>query len=422
METKELMSKSVLVMLVRAMGAGAAFIMVVFIARLLGASDFGVFSLGLTIFTMAGVFVRFGLENVVLKRVSENLETDPKLAIGYLQSSVVLVAMIGLIITVILFFSSGIIFIPIFHDPLFSEVLGLFSIGLVPISIVFIIAAAMKSLGNPIYATLLQSLFVPASMVLFSAFLWLTDLANLHNLVFAYVLGVFLSSILGGCLWKKKAPKIKGSTVKWGSLLKQGWPMLLVSSGAMLLAWSDIIIVGVYMDSKSVGIYSAASKTVLITSLILVGMNSITAPRYAKLYSENKLEDIALLAQKSSWILLLLVVFPSVFLLFFSDWIMSLFGKEFVVGSSILIVLTIGQIVNVAAGSVGYLLSMTGKEKILLKIMFVTALFNIISNMLVINTYGLLGVAVVTAFSIVLWNVWAMFEVRKHLGVWVLSF
>ena len=55
---------------------------------------------------------------------------------------------------------------------------------------------------------------------------------------------------------------------------------------------------------------------------------------------------------------------------------MSLFGPEFRAGGPVLTILAAGQYVNVLTGSVGYLLMMTGNERLVRNNMAVAALLN----------------------------------------------
>jgi O-antigen/teichoic acid export membrane protein len=126
------------------------------------------------------------------------------------------------------------------------------------------------------------------------------------------------------------------------------------------------------------------------------------------LFKEGDYEQIAKLAQSTSIILLFIVSIPSVILLLFPSWVLSWFGSDYTVGATALMILVVGQFINVACGSVGYLLTMTGKEKVMRNIMLVTALVNVGLSIYLVQDFGMKGVAFATAFSIVLWNIWAM--------------
>jgi O-antigen/teichoic acid export membrane protein len=109
------------------------------------------------------------------------------------------------------------------------------------------------------------------------------------------------------------------------------------------------------------------------------------------------------------------------FFIFYSEWFMGLFGAQYRTGAIILIILSVGQFVNVSFGSVGYLLSMTGRENSLRNIMLTSSAINIILSIIGVKLYGYVGVAYATAFSTILWNALSLIVVKRHLGFWTIS-
>jgi len=293
---------------------------------------------------------------------------------------------------------------------------------IIPMTLTHIVAEAYKGAGYPILSSSLQVVIPPGFVLFFSFILWFIDGFNLKSAIEIYLIGFWSSVLVGVLYWRKIFQRTKGRLHPLRSLLHQGWPMLLVASGALILSWSDMIIIGMFLSEGDLGVYAVASRTVMVTMLILIAMNSITGPKYARLFSKNKIIEIARLAHVSSLILLTVVSIPTFIFLVYPEWILGWFGLEFEVGASILSVLSVGQFINVSCGSVGYLLTMTGKEKVLRNIMLVTALVNIIVSLYLVKPFGVIGVAYATAFSVILWNVWAMVEVRKHLGFWTISY
>lgn len=79
--------------------------------------------------------------------------------------------------------------------------------------------------------------------------------------------------------------------------------------------------------------------------------------------------------------------------------------------------LILGQLVNVGSGSVGYLLLMTGHQSQAALVMSVTAIVNIVLNLVMIHWFGIFGAGLATALSLVLWNVWLHAIVVKRLNV-----
>lgn len=422
MNLRELLNKGFAVLLVRSLGAALSFLMILLFARWLGADLFGSFFFGLTIVTILAVLARLGLDQVVLKQVAAHKTNDMPLAAGYLNGAISLIWKLGLIFTVLMllfaeFFAAG-----LFESDAIAYSLFYLGLSIVPMALIFLLGEAFKSFSKPVLAGFFQVVLAPALTLLVSSYYYFVGKFSLDVAVQTTLFGFVLSIVL--MLWMKRniVHGISASKIKMSSLVSQGMPMLLATSGALILSWSDVVILGLFASEADVGIYSAASRTVLVTMLVLVAINSITAPKYAQFYKDGELDKLANLAQKSSAILFLSMVFPGIVFLFFPSWVMSWFGSEFLVGSSVLVILAIGQIVNVSCGSVGYLLTMTGREKRFQAIMLSSALINIVLSIIFLNVFGVIGVAYSTALSIIVWNVWAMYEVKQHLGFWTLSF
>ena len=81
-----------------------------------------------------------------------------------------------------------------------------------------------------------------------------------------------------------------------------------------------------------------------------------------------------------------------------------------------MVILIVGQMMNAFAGSVGYLLNMTGGQKIMRNIAGIAALLNIVLNTLLIPSYGINGAAYASAISLASWNVLAVIYIKQHYG------
>jgi len=97
--------------------------------------------------------------------------------------------------------------------------------------------------------------------------------------------------------------------------------------------------------------------------------------------------------------------------------LLSLFGADFVAGYPALIILTAGMIVNAAAGPVGLLLNMTGHQRLCAKIFGTSALINVVLNALLIPQLGIVGAALATAATMILWNLWLLIMVARKLDL-----
>ena len=192
---------------------------------------------------------------------------------------------------------------------------------------------------------------------------------------------------------------------------------MLVSSFLVVIQRSDLILVGAMVGTEEAGIYNAATRTAALVSFILSAVNAIVAPTIAKLYAEEKHEALKKLARKVAQFVFWPTLLISIVLAAGSGFILSLFGSEFVEGRPILIILILGQLTNASVGSVGYFMNMTGHQDQSAKVFGVSAIINILLNIIGIYFFGAIGAAIATAVSMVIWNVWLYRLVKDILDI-----
>ena len=100
---------------------------------------------------------------------------------------------------------------------------------------------------------------------------------------------------------------------------------------------------------------------------------------------------------------------------FRGDLVLSLFGPRFTAAHTSLIILSFSNILNVAAGPVGWLLLMTGHERDAALGVFVATLVSLFLNVLLVGSYGIEGAALATAIGMVIWNLLLMLFVWRRL-------
>lgn len=214
-------------------------------------------------------------------------------------------------------------------------------------------------------------------------------------------------------------PKI--SKARPAYAMAQWWkvalPLMLVDGSSMVLSQTDTLMIGAFLGAKQVGIYSAALKTSLWVQFILSAVNAISAPLIASLYAQgDRLGLQQLVSTIARW-----MFYPSlaiaVVLISFAEPILQLFGTQFAAAKGPLAILILGQLVNVGSGSVGYLMMMTGHHIQSALVVGVSAVANVILNLIGIHFLGIVGAALATALSMAMWNVWLHALVVQRLGV-----
>jgi O-antigen/teichoic acid export membrane protein len=97
--------------------------------------------------------------------------------------------------------------------------------------------------------------------------------------------------------------------------------------------------------------------------------------------------------------------------------VLGWFGEEFTGGALALQVLLVGQVVNALCGSVGTVLLMIGRERELGIVSAASAVLNVVLNLVLIPRLGIVGAALASSASLVLFNVVLVVRVRFSLGL-----
>jgi len=198
---------------------------------------------------------------------------------------------------------------------------------------------------------------------------------------------------------------------------KVSLPLLFTSIFSIIIVRVDLIAVGYFLGSEEVGIYTAAVRTAALVGTTLFASNSIVAPLISSYYARRDmtgLQAVVSLATMVSFWPSLIIGFG---VILFSTPLLGVFGKEFIDARVPLIILIAGQLVNVASGSVGLLLILTGHERKGTAVLAVCALIIGTACCIVIPSFGIMGAAITSMLGMTLWNLWFYHLVVKNLGI-----
>ena len=97
--------------------------------------------------------------------------------------------------------------------------------------------------------------------------------------------------------------------------------------------------------------------------------------------------------------------------------VLTMFGPAFASAEWQLRVLLVGQIVNVAAGSVGWLILLSGRQNVASRVYGWVALIHILLLAVLTPVFGTIGAAAATTLTMTLWNVWLHAAVVRELNI-----
>ena len=180
---------------------------------------------------------------------------------------------------------------------------------------------------------------------------------------------------------------------------------------------TDVIMIGMMMDTSQAGIYSAAARLSSLVAVSLGFVNMAISPYIVEYFINERRVELQNFISMSVRIVALFAVPIFLLLMIFGKPALGLFGEEFKNGYLSMVILIVGQLVNALSGSVGYIMVMTGKQKQASIVFAISAALNIIMNLILIPFFGIAGAAVATAVSLILWNVLLAVHIRNRLNL-----
>jgi O-antigen/teichoic acid export membrane protein len=103
--------------------------------------------------------------------------------------------------------------------------------------------------------------------------------------------------------------------------------------------------------------------------------------------------------------------------LVFHDAILGIFGEKYITVGLVLIILSLGLLVDSAVGSVGYLLVMTGRSRIVLTNAVATFIVNIALISLLVPRFTIIGAAIAAALTEIIINIAGLIEIYWIMGI-----
>jgi len=199
--------------------------------------------------------------------------------------------------------------------------------------------------------------------------------------------------------------------------LRVAGPLLLIDAFGALIMYSDILMIGLFLDPASVAYYVAATRTAALVTFFFTSISALTGPKIAELYSQGRRDDVQdLLRGISPWIALPATA-VTIALIAGGSLLLPLFGEGFEAGWLALILLSIGNLVMSVNGPAATLLNMTGHQDTTAKVYFVATLANIALNAILIPRFGISGAALATAVSSGAMSSYLVFVAHRMLGI-----
>ena len=195
---------------------------------------------------------------------------------------------------------------------------------------------------------------------------------------------------------------------------------ILGSIGGVMAFRIDSIMVSSMIDLKSNSIYNIAFFLANVIAIPFTSINAIASPIIAGAWKENDTKEITSIYQKSSLTLLIAGLF--IFLLVWSslDDIFRLTPRyeELMAGKYVVFFLGLGKLIDMTTGLNNQIISFSKFFRFNLIAILFLAIINVVANYTLIPKHQIVGAAMATALSLVLFNllkfifIWATFKMQ----------
>jgi O-antigen/teichoic acid export membrane protein len=246
------------------------------------------------------------------------------------------------------------------------------------------------------------------------------DQLSVWHVIIISMVSIVVAYFTGNYFLHKKI--LKGYSDVTPAFDKKNWTsvafsLFLVSGIYFYLSQLQILSLGFFKGAAETGIFAIASRLSDLEGYMLFALNVVLAPLISKMWAEQRKAELQSLLRKSLWFGFVFSLPVVICFLVFPGFFLNLFGDEFGDGTFVLIVLTLSQIVNFGTGSVGYILTMTGHQKIAIRLLILSALFATLLSVLFVPSFGKNGAALAAAINNVILNVALTIVVYRKTGI-----
>ncbi|RKF15976.1 hypothetical protein D6851_17175 [Altericroceibacterium spongiae] len=405
---------AILVVGLRILGAIFTYLNVILLARWLDGTDYGIFTLILSTATLAGFVTRFGTEIAIVRFLGMyRAQGKPALAEGVVRTSlkITLVAslIVALVFTLVVSSTSEL-----------SDRLWLYSIAAFLLYPAFtqneVLSAILRSFGVNFAALAPKDILWRGSLLALAiSGIW-AGLTSPDVLMLVIAGSGIVITLL--CFWQFLLQKRVRSQFAMAALKpeydiptwrKSALPLWFLLIARNLARTADVLIVGALLSVREAGIYFAVSRTAELLGFFLSSLNLLVGPAVARGHAKNDIQGVQRTLSLAALFLFVSTLGGMIVIAVFGKWILNVMGSEFANAYVPLIIMSVGQCINVFTGSSGVILNMTGNEAANMRILVSTMIFSLVLLAILATSYGLLGAAWASAIGMTTWN----------LGLWL---
>lgn len=414
--TKKIFQGAAISFMTRVGGVGLMFIAQALMARSMSQAEYGYFIYGISIIPILAFFGKLGYEAAPIRFLHE-YEDQPELSNGFILSSFGIVAFLSAIVSGFFYTISL-----IFRDRLPDTVQHAFQYGswiILFFSLTYVAQAILKAVKLIFYSQFFAQLFLP--LVLLAATLVSGMRMDSMSGYLAYG-GAFVISTLWAwfIIYKRVFKKQSTYEMKNAYWLRISLPLFVSLMVSALLPRLGNIVIGFLEGPEDVAAYSVVSRIAVLFTFITSSLTAIADPTISGLYQKHDHARILRLTRKVYLISILIGLAGLVFTAMAGQYLLLAFGENYVAFKGILLILIIGQSVNIMNGPSISLFTITNHQNTFMNIMLGSCISLCILLAIGLKVSGLTGAAIATSVNMLFTSIAIIYIFHRITGLRVI--
>ena len=389
----------------------------ILMTRLMGAEQYGLYSLAITSFYLVVGLAMLGLVNALVRYIPVFASRrDEESLWGTLQVGLGAPFVVSVLAGACLLVFAGPVARLIFHEPRLVPALQVAAFSLPFGTLIVATAAVLRGFNRMEYDVIAQDISVPLIKLAIIIALAMTGL-NAVKAMTAHAIGVVVGCVMLLYFVHKLFPLNR----PWRAARRNTKEIFVYS--APLFASTLIVLfegrletffLGALGAIASVGVFDVAARVNLVGKMFHQAVDAAAMPIVSELYSKKEHKELGHFYQSmTKWTFMSNLPLFLIFLLFPKP-ILSVFGEDFVAGSTALVILAFGGLVNAGTGINSVMVTMTGNTGLNIVNTIITLVVKLTLSFLLIPSLGVVGAAIAATAT------WCVLNLARTLEVFIL--
>lgn len=380
-----------------------------YITRILGAEEYGVFSIALNWILYLQVLVEFGFGLSGARKVALIKENEKEklnnIFNNIISARLILLSISIVILSIICLISNFNIKTCLCLAILFTMVIGT----------TFQLTWLFQGKQNMKFITIINVIARIISILL--TFIFIKKQNHIYLYCFLYAITILISSAISMFVASREyGLKFKFSKFKFIlEEIKDGIYIFASSAMTKIFSGLGITILGIITNDYITGIYSAIYKIPYILTMFFSPISQAIYPYASNKYKDGYSEGVRSVKKIFSPIFVIFLILSSIIIIFNKHLIQLMFGIEYSKYSIIVIPLVIQFLFAVINNFMGIqILVASGKQKEYTQAFTIGCIGNIVSNLVLGNLFGIYGISIAAATGEALLTCSLLIKLKKE--------